>query len=356
MPAEFSPQDGVLLVWPVRPGSWGRDPRAAQRVFCDIMRAASRSEQVFLLTNAEHMEEACKQSGAFATVLEMDTDDAWARDIGPTFVSDGREVRGVSWRFNAWGGTVDGLYANWQKDDAAAEAFCRAIGSACYDAGEFVLEGGSICTDGEGTLLVTEACLLSAGRNPKMTKAQIEQKLKAYLGAEKILWLPRGIYQDETNEHVDNICAFLAPAEVVLAWTDDENDPQYALSRADYDYLIHETDARGRKIRVHKLPIPDQPVLVTEADLANLSFEDGEDTLEVGQRLAASYVNFYFTNDAILLPQFGGEHAASDARAAKLLGALCPSREIIPIDSRVLLLGGGNIHCVTQQIPKGAMK
>ncbi|MPN41846.1 Agmatine deiminase [bioreactor metagenome] len=189
-----------------------------------------------------------------------------------------------------------------------------------------------------------------------MTKAQIEQKLKAYLGAEKILWLPRGIYQDETNEHVDNICAFLAPAEVVLAWTDDENDPQYALSRADYDYLIHETDARGRKIRVHKLPIPDQPVLVTEADLANLSFEDGEDTLEVGQRLAASYVNFYFTNDAILLPQFGGEHAASDARAAKLLGALCPSREIIPIDSRVLLLGGGNIHCVTQQIPKGAMK
>lgn len=355
MPAEFAPQDGVLLVWPVRPGSWGLDPRAAQRAFCELMRAASRSECVYLLADAAHLEEARAQAGAFATIVQIETDDAWARDIGPTFVTNGREVRGINWRFNAWGGAVDGLYADWQKDDAAAKAFCRAMHVACYDAGEFVLEGGSICADGEGTLLVTEACLLSAGRNPQMTKAQIEQKLKDYLGIEKILWLPRGIYHDETNEHVDNVCAFIAPGEVVLAWTDDETDLQYALSHADYDYLIGETDARGRKLKIHKLPIPDHPVCVTEADLANLSFEDGEDTLEVGQRLAASYVNFYFTNDAILLPQFGGEHAASDARAALLLRELCPTREIIPIDSRVLLLGGGNIHCVTQQIPKGAI-
>ena len=356
MPAEFAPQDGVMLVWPVRPGSWGLDPRAAQRAFCELMRAASRSERVYLLADAAHLEEAWAQAGESATVLEIKTDDAWARDIGPTFVTNGREVRGINWRFNAWGGAVDGLYADWQKDDAAAEAFCRALHADCYDAGNFVLEGGSICADGEGTLLVTEACLLSAGRNPQMTKAQIEQKLKDYLGIEKILWLPRGIYHDETNEHVDNVCAFIAPGEVVLAWTDDETDPQYALSRADYDYLENETDARGRKLKIHKLPIPDQPVCVTREDLANLLFEDGEDTLEVGQRLAASYVNFYFTNDAILLPQFGGEHATSDAKAARILRELCPTREIIPIASRVLLLGGGNIHCVTQQIPKGAIK
>ena len=354
MPAEFSPQEGMLLVWPVRAGSWGVDPREAQAVFCAVMRAASGSERVFLLADAVHTEEARAQAGGFATVIGIETDDAWARDIGPTFVTNGSIVRGVNWRFNAWGGRVDGLYADWSKDDAAAQAFCSAIALDCYDAGDFVLEGGSICSDGEGTLLVTESCLLSAGRNPDLTKPQIEQKLKGYLGAEKVLWLPRGIYNDETNEHVDNVCAFIAPGEVVLAWTDDETDPQYPLSRADYDYLAAQTDARGRALVIHKLPIPEHPVCVTARDLANFTFEEGEDPLEVGQRLAASYVNFYFTNDSVLLPQFGGENAASDARAVEILRRLCPARKIVPVESRVLLLGGGNIHCITQQIPKGS--
>ena len=171
-----------------------------------------------------------------------------------------------------------------------------------------------------------------------------------------MLWLPRGIYNDETNEHVDNVCAFIRPGEVVLAWTDDEHDPQYALSRADYDYLAQEIDARGRRLTIHKLPIPDHPVCVTESDMANYAFEPGEDAREAGDRLAASYVNFYFTNDAILLPQFGGENASSDARAVEIMRALCPERRIVPIKSRDILLGGGNIHCVTQQIPKGVFQ
>ena len=124
-----------------------------------------------------------------------------------------------------------------------------------YDAAPFVLEGGSIHSDGEGTVMVTEACLLSKGRNPQLSKEQIEEKLKAYLGAEKVLWLPRGIYLDETNEHVDNVCAFVGPAEVVLAWTDDPKDPQYPLSLETLQYLELQTDAKGRKIIVHKLPI-----------------------------------------------------------------------------------------------------
>jgi agmatine deiminase len=353
MPAEFAPQRGVLLVWPVRPGSWGKDPTAGQRAFCEIMREASKSEHVFLLADAAHIAQARAQAGEYATIIEIESDDAWARDFGPTFVSNGIEVRGVSWRFNAWGGEVDGLYADWTKDDAVAETFCRAIGVECYDAGDFVLEGGSICSDGEGTLLVTVSCLLSAGRNPDLTRAKIEKKLYDYLGAEKVLWLPRGIYNDETNEHVDNVCAFIRPGEVVLAWTDDETDPQYPLSRADYDYLSRETDARGRKLVIHKLPMPDHPVCVTEADMANYVFEPGEDAREAGDRLAASYVNFYFTNDAVLLPQFGGENESSDARVVKIMQTLCPERRIVPIYSRDILLGGGNIHCVTQQIPKG---
>jgi len=267
-------------------------------------------------------------------------------------VTNGTEVCGIDWLFNAWGGSVDGLYEDYANDDLAAQAFCRAIGADCYNAGDFVLEGGSICSDGEGTLLVTESCLLSAGRNPNLTKAQIEQTLMDYLGVEKVLWLPRGIYNDETNEHVDNVCAFIRPGEVVLAWTDDVNDPQYALSCADYDFLSQETDACGRRLTIHKLPVPDHPVCVTEVDMVNLPVDAGEETRSIGERLAASYVNFFFTNDAILLPQFGGENAPCDARAVKIMRALCPTREIVPIDSRDILLGGGNIHCVTQQIPK----
>ena len=132
-------------------------------------------------------------------------------------------------------------------------------------------------------MIATEACLLSKGRNPELTKEQIEAKLQEYLGAEKIIWLPNGIYQDETNEHVDNVCAFIKPGEVVLAWTDDESDPQYALSAEDLKVLEQETDAKGRKFRVHKILIPKKPVCITEKELAGYVFEEGEDTREAGE-------------------------------------------------------------------------
>lgn len=218
----------------------------------------------------------------------------------------------------------------------------------------FVMEGGAVHSDGEGTLLVTEACLLSAGRNPQLTKDEIAAALCRMLGAKKVLWLPRGIDGDETNEHVDNVCAFVRPGEVVLAWTDDPADPQYACSQACLRYLEGETDAQGRCIRVHKLPIPRVPVLVTQEDLEGYTFEDGEDVREAGERLAASYVNYYCANGAIVLPAFGGENAASDAQAAAILAGLFPERRIISVYAREILTGGGNIHCITQQIPEGA--
>ena len=138
---------------------------------------------------------------------------------------------------------------------------------------------------------------------------------------------------------------------MVLAWTDNKDDPQYELSRADLEYLSGVTDAKGRKITVHKLPIPDEPVCCTKEDIDNYVFEPGEDERDVGERLAASYVNFYFANGCALVPQFGGENRESDERAVKILKEMLPGREIIPIDARAILLGGGNIHCITQQIP-----
>ena len=290
-------------------------------------------------------------------LVNLPTDDSWARDIGATFVvkntAQGRRVRGVNWRFNAWGGEVDGLYPDYEQDDAFAAAFAEKFGYKIFNAAPFVLEGGSIHCDGEGTAMVTASCLLSAGRNPSLTQMQIENRLKEYLGVEKVLWLPRGIYNDETNEHVDNVCAFIRPGEVVLAWTDNVNDPQYALSKASLEYLEQAADARGRKIIVHKLPIPDVPVCISEAEVAGFDFVEGEDMREAGERLAASYVNFYFSNDSVVMPAFGGENIVGDRRAAEILAKLCPERQIVQIPARAILTGGGNIHCITQQIPEG---
>lgn len=355
MPGEFEPHRGCVMIWPTRPGSWPHGAKAAQTAFAQIARAIAESEHVWMLAAPDKAETVREIFAAeeHISVLSIATDDAWARDVGPTCVKgmEGREgdVRGIDWSFNAWGGEYDGLYAEWQQDDAAASAVCEALGMDCYDAKHFVLEGGSIHSDGEGTVIVTEACLLSKGRNPQMTKAQIEEQLCNYLGAEKIIWLPHGIWQDETNEHVDNVCAFVRPAEVVLAWTDDEYDPQWEYSNASLQVLVQETDAKGRAFTVHKLPIPKKPVCITEEELSGFVFEEGEDRREAGERLAASYVNFYISNGGVIVPQFGDE---MDAVAVEMLGHLFPERKIYPIPARAIIVGGGNIHCITQQIPK----
>ncbi len=375
MPGEFERHQGCIMIWPVRPGSWIYGGKAAKKVFAEIAAIIAQSEHVYMLADHEHVmeaedyiEAAKKQlaelkarlqgaqgmlSGAWedcgVEVVEIESDDSWARDVAPTFVKNSAGVvRGINWSFNAWGGEYDGLYADWDKDNLVAKRFLEYAGFDCYDAEPFVLEGGSIHSDGDGTMLVTESCLCSPGRNPKLSKAQIEEKLKQYCNVEKVVWLPCGIYQDETNEHVDNVCAFVRPGEVVLAWTDDVNDPQYAMSKACLDVLENETDAQGRHFIVHKLYIPEKPVCITEEDLAGFEFEPGEDERSAGERLAASYVNFYISNGAVILPQFGD---VNDVKAIAVLKEAFPDREIVPVYARDIIVGGGNIHCITQQIP-----
>lgn len=349
MPGEFAPHHGCVMIWPVRPGSWIYGGKAAKKVFTEIATAISKSEKMYMLTSEEYYDEARSMLPKEVCVVKIDSDDSWARDVGPTFVKNqAGDVRGINWSFNAWGGTYDGLYADWSKDDKVAKSFLEYLKKDCYDAAPFVLEGGSIHADGEGTLMVTENCLLSPGRNPKMTKAEIEAKLMEYCNVEKVIWLPCGIFQDETNEHVDNVCAFTAPGEVVLAWTEDKDDPQYEMSAKCLEVLENTVDAKGRRIKVRKLLIPKNPVCITEEELAGFEFEEGEDERSAGERLAASYVNFYIANKAIILPQFHDEH---DALAVEVLKEAFPDREIVPIYARDIIVGGGNIHCITQQIP-----
>lgn len=344
MPAEWEQHDGCIMIWPVRPGSWPYGAVAARKAFCAVARAIGESEQVYMLAGAKNIESARIQTADIpnVTVVEIESDDAWARDVGPTYVVNGADRIGINWEFNAWGGEYDGLYEEWSRDDKVAGEFCSIHDDVCFDAHPFVLEGGSIHSDGCGTILTTEACLLSPGRNPKLSRNQIENILLNSLGAKRVVWLPCGIYNDETNEHVDNICAFVEPGKVVLAWTDDVNDPQYAMSVACEKVLIESG------ITVVRLPIPKTPILVQEEDLLGYEFTPGEDVREVGERLAASYVNFYISNGGVVVPQFGDEN---DAMAINILAECFPGRTIYPIQARDILVGGGNIHCITQQIP-----
>lgn len=359
MPAEFEPHDGCVMIWPTRPGSWIYDGSDAKRTFSEIADCIAGSEHLFMLTDIDHLKEAeswlsQKENYTNMTLLTIESDDAWARDTGPTFVLEDTGTRcGIGWKFNAWGGSYNGLYKHYEKDDRLAESFCAAIGEKVVRVSDFVLEGGSVHTDGEGTILTTEACLLSPGRNPNLSKKEIEQVLCNYLGGEKVIWLPHGIWQDETDEHIDNMCAFIKPSVVVLAWTDDEEDPQYGYSKQAYDILSATTDARGRHPEIIKLPIPKKPVCITQYEADGFTYEEGEDQRQTGERLAASYVNFYISNDSILVPQFGDEH---DALAVEILRSVSGRRRVIPIMARSIIVGGGNIHCITQQIPSSEKK
>ena len=266
--------------------------------------------------------------------MEIASDDAWARDVGPTFVVNGQgQVRGIDWCFNAWGGICDGLYADWEKDDKVASSFCRKTGYDLYDAHPFVLEGGAIHTDGEGTILVTEA-VCSAKAGIRNFKEKIGTEVKGLSWGRKNHLDSIWIYNDETNGHIDNVCAFTAPGHVVLAWTEDPKDPQYPLSSADLAILEKETDARGRKLIVHKVPVPGKPVCITEYELAGFSFEEGEEQRKAGERLAASYVNFYITNGGVLIPQFEDE---MDAEAVNIIGGFFPEGKYTRFTHVILL-------------------
>lgn len=349
MPAEFEPHRGCIMIWPERADSWQYGAVAARKAFVKVAEAINKSEPVTMCVSFEGYDTAREMLAPDIRVVEMSSDDSWARDVMPTFVkNDKGSIRGIDWGFNAWGGLVDGLYFPWDKDNKMARKFCDLMSVDVYDNRHFIMEGGAIHVDGDGTAMVTEACLLSKGRNSDMSKDEIEDVLKAYLNINKVIWLPCGIYEDETNEHIDNVCAFVKPGHVVLAWTDDENDPQYEMSKRCMDALASQTDARGRSIAVTKLPLP-SPVYMTGEECEGLINFDGEPTRTEGYRLAASYVNFYIANKSIVMPAFGD---VNDDKAADILRDLFPSREIIQIDARDILIGGGNIHCITQQIPE----
>lgn len=342
MPGEFELHAGTWMLWPERPDNWRENAAPAQQTFARVAAAIAAFEPVTMGVSEGQLQRARAMLPAAVRVVELPSNDSWMRDCGPTFVTNGSTLRAVDWDFNAWGG----LYTDFSLDQQVARKVAEIEGAERYKA-PLVMEGGSIHVDGQGTLLTTRECLLNENRNPQLTQAQIEQYLQDYLSVEKIIWLERGIYLDETSGHVDNICCFLCPGEVALAWTEDKGDPQYEISRENEEILKSTTDARGRGLQVHRVHVP-APVTITQAESEGVLPVDGTLPRRTGDRLAASYVNFYFCNGGAMVPTFDDP---MDAVALAQLQALLPERRLVGVPSREILLGGGNIHCITQQVP-----
>lgn len=349
MPAEWASQSQVWMIWPERPDNWRLGGKPAQAAHVTLARAIARFEPVTVAVSAAQYENArARLDVPNIRLVEMSSDDAWMRDTGPSFViNDQGEVRGVDWGFNAWGGFEGGLYSPWQRDDQVARKVLEMERLARYRTEGFVLEGGSIHVDGEGTVITTEECLLNRNRNPHMDRAQIEAILGDYLNVSKVVWLPDGLFNDETDGHVDNFCCYVRPGEVLLAWTDDPENPNYSRCQAALRVLETTTDAKGRAFIVHKMPIPG-PLFATEEECDGVDIAAGSQHRDPSVRLAGSYVNFLIVNGGIIAPSFG---EATDDAARAILQQVFPEHEVVFVPGRELLLGGGNIHCLTQQQP-----
>jgi agmatine deiminase len=350
MPAEFERHSGCWMLWPERPDNWRSGAKPAQAAFTAVATAIAAAEPVSVGVSAAQFQNARARLPRNVRVVELSSNDSWVRDCGPTFVIDAKgRRRGVDWEFNAWGGLKGGLYFPWDRDGEVAQKILELEGADRYRA-PLVLEGGAIHVDGEGTCLTTEECLLNPNRNPDLTRADIEDELRRYLGVSTVIWLGRGVYKDETDGHIDELACFTSPGNVALTWTDDRADPQFEISHDAYSRLRHAKDARGRRLQIHKIHQPG-PLFMTAEEAAGIDLRAGTHARRAGDRLPASYINFYIANKSVVMPLYGGRR---DAAAMRTLEKFFPKRSILGVATREILLGGGNIHCITQQIPRPA--
>jgi agmatine deiminase len=363
MPAEWAPHAATWLAWPHNKSDWPGKFQPIPWVIAEIIRYLARNERVELIVQNEAEEKQARsvlsRAGAFSEPNKITlsaegrgvrfhlwpTDRIWTRDSGAIFVTklgaqdsgnieDTELIRPVNFRFNAWA-----KYDDWQNDNElpirmADVLQLEAVQAITQNAGKpyhFVLEGGSIDTNGRGVLLTTEECLLSPiqQRNPVLTREEIEHTLYEYLGLTKILWLHRGIVGDDTHGHVDDITRFVSEDTIVTAVEPNQNDPNHELLAENLQRLKQMTDQNGCRFHIVELPMP-APVIFR------------------GQRLPASYANFYIANNVVLVPVFNDPN---DRRALNTLAELFPAREVVGIYCRDLVWGLGTIHCMTQQQP-----
>jgi agmatine deiminase len=317
MPAEWATHERTLMAWPVREELWGDRLADAKRDYAEIARAIVAYEPVLMV--ARDGFDARRHLGSEVEVVELSHDDSWIRDSGPIFVAAGDNRLGIDFAFNGWGGK----FAPHDADDALPEKLCEYLGIP-RERAEIVLEGGSISVDGEGALVTTEQCLLDPSRNPELDKDDLEEALIRLLGLERIVWLDQGLVEDkDTDGHVDNVCQFIAPGRVLLQTVSDPDNPNYGAAQENL-----------RRLRAAGLD-------VVELDL--LPYLEGGDRPRV-----VPYTNFYLCNGAVIVPV---SDQPTDAEALDRIGACFPDREMVSVPGAVLAMGGGGVHCITQQVP-----
>jgi agmatine deiminase len=338
MPAEWEPHEGTWIAWPHNRDDWPDKFDSIPWVYAEIVRHLHHCEHVYILVNndvaAESARDVLERVGVDRQRVHfvcVPTDRVWTRDFAPIFVRVADDsLIATAWQLNGWA-----KYPNCKYDEAVPRELARLYGWALYEPkiGErrVVLEGGSIDVNGGGLLLTTEECLLShvQARNPGLTKEDVERVLSETLGIEKVLWLGRGIAGDDTHGHIDDLARFVSPRAVVVASEEDPDDDNYEPLRENLERLRGMTDLDGRPLEVVKLPMP-EPIYF------------------MGQRLPASYANFYVANDRVLVPTFND---ANDRRALETLARVFPGRTIVGIHSVDLVWGLGTLHCLTQQQP-----
>ena len=336
MPAEWHLHSATWLTWPKDPETWPDRVELAQEIFLRMMAALTPYERVNLLVDDETTEQdvrlRCKfESAANIVFHHLPTLDSWIRDYGPNFlISDQGDLAFNDWRFNAWGDKYEEL----KQDDRIPKLLEPVIGARRFEPA-IVMEGGSIEVNGAGCVLTTEQCLLNPNRNPHLSRGEIEQYLKDYLGVEMVLWLGEGIVGDDTDGHIDDIARFVEPNVIVTVVEEDPTDANYKLLQDNLERLKAMTDVDGRAFDIVTLPMPGI-VGGASTDKRNLD------------RLPASYANFYIGNRVVLAPVFGHEN---DERAIAILQSLFPTRRVVPINCEPLVWGMGTIHCLTQQQP-----
>jgi agmatine deiminase len=324
MPAEWSRHSGCLMAWPTRRELWQDRLDEAKRDYAAVARTVGDFEPVLMVCTPGAAAEVKDLCGGAIEVLELPIDDSWARDSGPVFVTNpAGQVAAVRFGFNAWG-------ERWRPygDDALLPVRVAShLGMQLFSA-PFVLEGGAFLVDGEGTVVTTEQCLLNPNRNPAMSRQDIEQGLREYLGVTTIVWLPVGHSLDVgpagTDGHVDGVAQYVAPGHLLLEAPSDLSSPEFSTGQRNLTHLSQARDARGRTFTVSHL-------------------DPGTDS-------AVSYANHYLANDAVVVPVGG---AATDEGVLEYLRSVYPSRQVIPVPGDTLAFGGGGPHCITQQIPAG---
>ncbi len=324
--AEWNTHRRTWLAWPQRQATWRSGGiEGARRIHAELAKALSEFEKVTMVCSPAEIAEASLMCGSGIELTPLPLSDGWMRDIGPTFVINAqREIAGIDWIFNGWGG----LHGDFATDAQVATEITKIRGVRRFGA-PIVLEGGAFSGDGDGTLLVTEECLLDPQRNPGRSKADIEAILAEYLGARHVIWLGQGYEGDETRGHVDEIACFAKPGVVMIQMPGDPEDPNYLIQHDNLARLKSARNATGHDLEIVELPQPARRELN-------------------GERLTLSYVNFVFANGGLIMPSFGD---IADDPAFRIFSGLFPDRKIIQLPADDLVVGGGGFHCITQEEP-----